>query len=105
MSAADIADVVPVGTALVYQDSRVRIWTLDLLPGAETTTHQHPCDYVYVVLSAGRTETIDVDGTVHPGDDRVGDAVYHCAGPSHRLRNVGSTPYANVIVELVCTGS
>ncbi|MDQ1741667.1 MAG: hypothetical protein QOE23_6 [Pseudonocardiales bacterium] len=96
--------VVKVGTELVHQDERVRIWTLDLAPGEETTIHQHPCDYVYVVLRAGQTQTIDVDGTVHPGDDKVGDAVYHTAGPAHLLRNVGSTHYSNVIVELLSTG-
>ena len=97
-------NVVQVGTELVHQDERVRIWTLDLAPGEETTIHQHPCDYVYVVLTAGQTQTIDVDGTVHPGDDKVGDAVYHTAGPAHLLRNVGQTHYSNVIVELLSTG-
>ncbi|WP_428965876.1 cupin domain-containing protein [Micromonospora fluostatini] len=98
------ADIVQVGTKLVYQDDRVRIWTLDLAPGEETTVHQHPCDYVYVVLSPGQTETVVTDGTVLPGDDTVGDAVYHEAGKPHLLRNVGDTPYANVIVELLSTG-
>lgn len=96
-------NVVQVGTELVHRDERVRIWTLDLAPGEETTTHQHPCDYVYVVLAAGQTQTIDADGTVHPGDDKVGDAVYHSAGPAHLLRNVGSTHYSNVIIELLST--
>ncbi|PTA47646.1 hypothetical protein C8054_03810 [Micromonospora sp. RP3T] len=95
--------MVEVGTELVYQDDRVRIWTLDLAPGQETNIHQHPCDYVYVVLSPGQTETVCIDGTVLPGDDKVGDAVYHEAGLPHLLRNVGPTPYANVIVELVST--
>ncbi len=98
------ADVVQVGTKLVYQDERVRIWTLDLAPGEETGIHQHPCDYVYVVLAAGKTQTIDTDGTVHPGDDKVGDSVYHSAGKPHLLRNVGTTQYSNIIVELVSTG-
>ncbi|MEO3772788.1 hypothetical protein [Micromonospora sp. B9E7] len=97
------SDIVQVGTELVYQDDRVRIWTLDLAPGQETNIHQHPCDYVYVVLSPGQTETVCTDGTVLPGDDKVGDAVYHEAGLPHLLRNVGATPYANVIVELVST--
>lgn len=97
--------VVEVGTRLVYMDERVRIWTLDLEPGEETTVHQHPCDYVYVVLAGGRTETVNIDGTVQPADDSAGDAVFHRAGQPHLLRNVGNTPYANVIVELVSTGT
>jgi mannose-6-phosphate isomerase-like protein (cupin superfamily) len=98
-------DVVKVGTNLIYQDERVRVWTLDLAPSEQTLVHQHPCDYVYVVLEAGQTLTIDADSTVHPGDDKVGDAVYHEAGPAHLLKNVGTTHYSNVIVELVSTGA
>lgn len=97
--------VVQVGTQLIYQDERVRVWTLDLAPGEQTLVHQHPCDYVYVVLEAGQTQTIDADSTVHPGNDKVGDSVYHEAGPPHLLKNVGTTHYSNVIVELASTGA
>lgn len=98
-------EVVKVGTKLVYQDEKVRVWTLELAPGEQTLVHQHPCDYVYVVLEAGQTETIDADSTVHPGNDKVGDSVYHAAGPPHLLKNVGETHYSNIIVELVSTGA
>ncbi|WP_052850389.1 cupin domain-containing protein [Streptomyces avicenniae] len=97
-------DVVQVGTKLVHQDERVRVWTLDLAPGEQTEIHQHPCDYVYVVVAGGQTETVHADSTVHPGDDQVGDAVYHEAGQPHLLKNVGTTHYTNIIVELVSTG-
>ncbi|MCW7983932.1 MULTISPECIES: hypothetical protein [Streptomyces] len=97
-------EIVQVGTQLVHQDERVRVWTLDLAPGEQTEIHQHPCDYVYVVVAGGQTETIDVDSTVHPSNDQVGDAVYHQVGPAHLLKNVGTTHYSNIIVELVSTG-
>ncbi|GLF92915.1 cupin domain-containing protein [Streptomyces yaizuensis] len=97
-------EIEQVGTKLVHQDENVRIWTLELAPGEETTIHQHPCDYVYVVVAGGQTETVNIDSTIHPGDDRTGDSVYHQAGPPHLLRNVGTTHYSNIIVELLSTG-
>lgn len=96
-------DVEPVGTHLVFEDHRVRVWTLDLAPGEQTTQHQHPCDYIYVVLAGGQTETVLADGSILPAYDAAGDAVYHAAGQPHLLRNVGTTPYANVIIELLPT--
>jgi quercetin dioxygenase-like cupin family protein len=97
-------DVVQVGTELVYSDDRVRVWTLQLEPGEETSIHQHPCDYVFVVTAQGKTETVTVDGDIDPGDDHLGKAVYHHVGPPHLLRNVGTTSYSNIIVELLETG-
>ncbi|MFI7134858.1 cupin domain-containing protein [Nonomuraea sp. NPDC050153] len=96
-------DIEQVGTKLLYQDDRVRLWLLELAPGEQTTIHQHPCDYVYVVVEGGQTETVNVDSTVIPGDDKIGDAVYHQAGLAHLLKNVGTTNYTNIIVELLST--
>ncbi len=93
-----------VGTKLVYSDDRVRVWVLELEAGEQTIVHQHPCDYVYVVTESGRAETVNHDGTSYVGDDKVGDAVYHEAGQPHLLRNIGDTPYSNIIVELLTTG-
>ncbi|WP_082310211.1 cupin domain-containing protein [Nonomuraea sp. SBT364] len=94
----------PIGTRLTYEDEYVRVWTLDLNPGEQTPVHQHSCDYVYVVVSGGSTETHYSDGSVEACDDRLGESVYHAAGLPHSLRNVGSTVYRNIIVELLETG-
>lgn len=90
-----------IGTRLVYSDERVRIWLLDLDPGEESGFHQHTCDYVYVVLTGGCTETLFADGRRTAAADAVGDAVYHQAGQPHSLRNRGDVRYSNVIVELL----
>ena len=91
----------PIGTKLVYEDRQVRIWTLELAPGQSTALHQHTCDYVYVVVSPGKTVTHILGGKPDHNVDEIGVAVYHDAGPPHLLENVGSTRYANVIVELI----
>ncbi|MEU8799795.1 cupin domain-containing protein [Spirillospora sp. NPDC048819] len=93
-----------VGSHLVYEDSRVRVWTLELAPGEETPVHQHLCDYVYVVISGGSTETRYAGGSADPRTDRAGESYHHPAGPPHSLANTGGAPYRNIIVELVETG-
>lgn len=94
-------DVEPVGTELLYADDEVRIWNLELAPGEKTLVHQHPCDYVYVVLAPGSTETHHQDGRVDPVTDAVGDHVRHGMGIPHQLHNVGTGRYRNIIVELL----
>lgn len=98
---ADGGELVEVGTQLVYRDESVRVWTLELAPGQEAPMHQHPCDYVYVVVHGGRTEMRLADGTVVPSEDDGGHSVFHTADQPHSLKNVGMTPYKNIIVELV----
>lgn len=93
-----------VGSHLVYEDSRVRVWTLELAPGEETPVHQHACDYVYVVISGGSTETRYADGSRDPRTDHVGESFNHPAGQPHSLLNTGTARYRNIIVELLETG-
>jgi mannose-6-phosphate isomerase-like protein (cupin superfamily) len=93
----------PIGTELIWADGRVRIWLLELEPGEETAVHQHRCDYIYIVLSPGETVTINQDGTKQFAVDDFGDAVFHPVGQPHSLKNLGSTKYSNIIVELLAT--
>lgn len=91
----------PIGTGIIYQDEEVRIWDLDLQPGGRTEVHQHPCDYVYVVVSGGTTDTVHADGHVDRVRDAIGDHVGHGSGIPHQLHNTGDTRYRNIIVEIL----
>lgn len=90
-----------VGTELLYSDDEVRIWNLELAPGGKTEVHQHPCDYVYVVIAGGKTETHHEDGRVDPVTDAVGNHVRHGTGIPHQLHNVGVDRYRNIVVEIL----
>lgn len=79
----------------------MRIWRLELNPGEATPPHQHSCDYVYVVIRDGKTETHYSNGTVDAATDAIGDCVRHAAGLPHLLRNVGTTRYVNIVIELL----
>ena len=39
-----------VGTKLLFENDRVRVWDLCLQPGEGTGLHRHENDYLYVVI-------------------------------------------------------
>lgn len=92
-----------VGTRLLHEDPRSRVWLLHLEPGEATEWHTHECDYVYTVTQPGNARTEYADGTSREGPDELGDAVYIAKDQRHRLVNIGSTPYTNIVVELLAT--
>ena len=44
----------PIGTEVVFENDRVRIWNLRLAPGERSAVHRHESDYVLVQISGGR---------------------------------------------------
>lgn len=92
-----------VGTRLLFENERVRVWDLRLEPGESTGLHRHQTDYLYVVIGEGTLQGIDADGTAKPprrmSDGEVvfrdveGEAV-------HEAVNVGDGPWRNIVVEL-----
>jgi len=92
-----------VGSRLLFENDRVRVWDLRLEPGQSTGLHQHTTDYFYVVIGDGSLQGVNADGTSRPvqhmadGDVRFrtidGDDV-------HAAVNVGDGPWRNIVVEL-----
>jgi quercetin dioxygenase-like cupin family protein len=90
------------GTELLFENDRIRVWDLVLEPGQELSLHHHESDYVFVVLTAGRFTVLKQDGeseTMECGDGLV---EYTEVGPGviHGLRNSGQQRYREIIVEL-----
>ena len=42
-----------VGSKLLFENDRVRVWDLTLAPGESTGKHRHTEDYLYVVIGDG----------------------------------------------------
>ena len=92
-----------VGTELLFENERVRVWDLRLAPGERAGFHRHSHDYFFVVIGGGRLksvrgdgsdwyETAMRDGEVHfreIADEDVHDAI-----------NVGDETWRNIVVEL-----
>ena len=96
----------PVGTEIVFENDRVRIWHLKLAPGQRSAVHEHLLDNVLIQISGGRiaaepepdsageyNEYIEAD--VNPGD-----VVFIGRGGVETAVNKGTTDYLEVIVEL-----
>ncbi len=90
-----------VGTRVLFEDDRVKVWLLELASGQATPWHEHSCDYVFVVTRPGTARCEYVDGSVEEqiGDPR-GSTQYRTRDIPHRLINTGSDTYQNIVVEL-----
>ena len=51
-----------IGTRLLFENDRVRVWDLQLAPGQSTGLHRHEHDYLYVVIGDGRLQGADAEG-------------------------------------------
>lgn len=91
----------PIGSKLVFEDDHVRIWRIEIEPGEEVGYHTHYLDYTTVVVEGGVVERPNADGTVDRFDLHPGDIMrWHQGTQRHALRNIGSTRFTNVIVEV-----
>jgi quercetin dioxygenase-like cupin family protein len=91
----------PVGTNLLFEDERVRIWEIVLEPGQEAPTHTHHLDYTTVTIEGATLERLNGDGTVDRTEAKPGRVMrWYQSTPTHGLRNVGATRFRNVIVEI-----
>jgi hypothetical protein len=95
-----------VGTRLMFENDRVRVWDLALEPGESLAEHSHRLDYLIVVTSGGLIRFADPD---QPGGHRdaqyVDDQIiFREVGPAGkfdpRLTNIGTTPHRNLVIEL-----
>jgi quercetin dioxygenase-like cupin family protein len=91
----------PVGTDLLFEDDRVRIWQIALEPGQEAPFHTHHLDYTTITVEGGDLERLNGDGSVDRVKSEAGRVMrWYKSTRTHGLRNVGSTRFRNVIVEL-----
>ena len=89
-----------VGTKLIFENHRVRIWELALEPGESSHWHTHKRDYVTVGLTESRMRRHFDDGT---SDETVGFAgryTYADKHQPHEVTNVGDTAHRNILIEI-----
>ncbi len=89
-----------IGTSVMQEHDRVKIWELKLDPGEASEWHAHERNYVFIVIEGGRLLAEYADGTSSVSDSEPGDVVYNRPS-THRVTNTGNTRYRNVIVELL----
>ncbi len=100
-SNADISS--QVGTKLLFENDRVRVWDLRLEPGQSTGLHRHATDYFYVVIGGGTLQGADADGHREvPRTMQDGEVHFRTVADEavHDAINVGDNPWRNIVVEL-----
>ena len=94
-----------VGTSLLSEDARCRVWTIVLEPGARIGFHTHVLDYFWTAVTAGRARSHYGDGRVAEVDYRAGDIQHLSFGPgesmTHDLANIGDTDLIFTTVEFL----
>jgi hypothetical protein len=95
-----------IATRLVFENERVRIWELDLAPGARSATHRHELDYVIVQIEGDRIAAMpepDTAGTYRDyveADVAPGKARFIARGGVETAINVGQRRYHEILIEL-----
>ncbi len=95
-----------VATRVLWENERVRVWEMDLAPGARSDTHEHALDYVLVQIDGDRiaaqfepdtagTRRGYVEGEVEPGNTRFIER-----GGIETAINVGARRYREILIEL-----
>ena len=91
----------PVGTRVIFENDRVRVWEIELDPGETLPMHFHELDYVVVSLSDQPTEVEWEDGRRETNEQHTpGEITWRSAPHAHALKNLGTKPYRNRLIEL-----
>lgn len=95
-----------VGTRLLLENDRVRIWELDIPPGGRSDPHRHELDYVIVQIDGDRIAAMPepdtqgafrdyIEADVEPGRTR-----YVKRGGVETAINPGARRYREILIEL-----
>lgn len=98
-----------VGSSLVSQTDKVRVWHLTLQPGERIGFHTHVLDYFWTAMTAGRARSHYGDGGIREVSYAAGDTQHHEYGRGefmiHDLENTGDTPLVFATVEFLETAN
>ena len=93
-----------VGTALLFENERVKLWEMDLQPGQESDLHRHDQDYILVIVEGDRIAGVPPEGVSSENyieaDVQPGKVYYQRSGGTETARNVGNQRYYEILIEL-----
>ena len=102
----DERELGPVGTKVVFENERVRVWVLRLAPGERSAVHQHELDHLLIQIRGDRIAVAPEADAQGPNRDYLeaevipGMVAHVPKGGIETAINVGAEPYYEVIVEL-----
>lgn len=84
-----------VGSRLLSENDRVRVWEIRLSPGERWHAHRHVLDYFWTAVNAGTSRQHTFDGTTRDVSYQAGETRhFHFASGEyllHDIENVGTT--------------
>jgi beta-alanine degradation protein BauB len=95
-----------IGTKLLIEDGRVRVWEVRLAPGEQGDVHHHLLDHLLVQVAGDRIAVVpeaDSEGPFREyleADVVPGAVVPVRRGGVERARNVGVEDYLEIVIEL-----
>jgi predicted metal-dependent enzyme (double-stranded beta helix superfamily) len=92
-----------VGTRILLENQRVRVWEMDLAPGERSDPHRHELDYLLVILEGDRIAAVpepDSGGRYVEAEVEPGKVYYLRHGGSETAVNVGRRRYREILIEL-----
>lgn len=94
-----------VGTTLVSETDRVRVWHLHIAPGERCGFHRHVNPYFWSCTSAGMAKNYFSDGRTKEAPHYVGQTRHFHYGPGdhmlHSVENTGDTMLSFTTVEFL----
>ena len=93
-----------VGTAVLFENERVRVWDLAVEPGGRIPFHAHTTSYFFTCVEGGRMINRFPDGnqvTVDMDDGATWFSAIDAEPEIHDLENVGSKRVRFITVELL----
>ena len=94
-----------VGSRLVSETEKVRVWSLSLAPGERTHFHRHVLDYFWTAVTGGKARSHYGDGSVAETTYEAGETRHMHFGRGefmvHDLENIGDTDLVFTTVEFL----
>jgi hypothetical protein len=100
-----------IGTKLLFENDRIRVWEMRLEPGEQCSLHEHRNDYAMIQISGDRIaadfEPDSKDGFGGAELGRIeapvanGTVIFAEKGGKERAVNPGQQPFYEIIVELL----
>jgi hypothetical protein len=94
-----------VGSRLLSESDRLRVWEIRLQPGERIGAHRHVLDYFWTAIEAGCGRQRTADGTTRDVTYVRGETRHYTFGPGeyllHDLENIGATELVFSTVEFL----
>lgn len=88
------------GHVILIDNDRVRVNRLILKPGESSKLHTHQMRGLGVILYDSKIEMISAEGTRRILEPKAGDFVWQEVGTTHIIKNIGSTVFSAIDVEI-----